>query len=96
MTSTLVCFALEGDQLAGYAVAESHPGGVNVLSLEGDANACRCLLARLVRLAGERDISCMVAMNRTEVHTVLRQQGFTCLGRSTFRGQPSYLFRLKR
>jgi hypothetical protein len=53
----LVAFAAEdGDDLAGFAVAESHASAVQVLALEGGPEARTLLLDRLARLAGDRGI----------------------------------------
>jgi hypothetical protein len=92
----LAFVAREEDQLAGYAVATSNPVLVHILTLEGDGDACRCLLARLVRLAGERDMSGLAPLGRTEVQALLRRLGFTRLSRVIFRGQPSYFYHWSR
>src|SRR5262245_21652040 len=54
----LLAFAAEDEgQFVGLALAESHPRVVKVLAVAGREDACRLLLERLVRLAGERDMS---------------------------------------
>ena len=50
----LLALAAERDaDLVGFAVAESYPEAVHILSLVGDNHACRLLLRRLVMAAGE-------------------------------------------
>src|SRR3954451_17258637 len=49
--------AAEGEVLAGFALARSHPALVHVVELEGSAEACRPLLERLARAAGGRAVS---------------------------------------
>ena len=54
----LVAFVAEeaGGLLAGFAFAESTPRWVHVLALEGEAEARRLLLERLLKAAGEREV----------------------------------------
>jgi len=74
----LLAFAAERDgDFAGLAVAESHPGAVHAFGLEGEPDACCLLLARLVRAAGERDVSVRCPADRPEVPVILEAMGFT-------------------
>ena len=89
----LLAFAAERDgTLTGLAVAESHPRALHILNLEGDADACRLLLARLVKLAGERDVSARCPVARGELQEMLQEWGFEQSGQDTFQGRPSFLY----
>jgi hypothetical protein len=93
----LVAFAArEDEEVAGFAVAESHSNLVHVLNLEGDARACRLLLDRLVRLAGERAVGGWFPVARTDLREMLEGLGFTRICQDEFRGRPSYLYRRGR
>lgn len=71
-----IAFAAERDgELAGFVVAESHPRVVRIVGLEGQAEACRPLLARLQRLAGERYLSVLRPDDR-DVRRVIEERGF--------------------
>jgi len=76
----------EGD-LVGFAVAESRPNLVHVLSLEGYPDTCRRLLGRLVRLAGERDVSASCLSSRPALLAVLEEKGFVRVGQDSFLGR---------
>jgi hypothetical protein len=77
----LVALAAERyEDLAGVAVAESCPRRVHVRCLEGDAEACQFLLDRLVLLAGERDVSCRVPVERRDLRRMLLGLGFVRRG----------------
>src|SRR5262245_31010341 len=74
----LLAFAAERDgDFAGLAVAESHPSAVHAFGLEGEPDACCLLLARLVRAAGERDVSVRCPADRMDVPAILEAMGFT-------------------
>ena len=93
----LVAFAAErDDNLVGFAVAESDPNGVAVLNLEGDIDACRLLLGRLVRLAGERDVTSWCPADRPDVVELLEARGFSRECRDDFLARPSFLYCLYR
>jgi hypothetical protein len=93
----LVAFAAEQDgDLAGFAVAESRPGVVHILNLEGGTDACRLLLSRLVMLAGERDMSGWCPAARSDVVEMLEGSGFDREGEDDFQGRPSHLYRWRR
>jgi len=65
----------EGD-LAAFAVAESHPRVLHVANLEGEPDASRLLLVRLMRLAGERDVSVCCSVERQDLQEVIEEMGF--------------------
>jgi hypothetical protein len=88
----LALAAERGAARLGYAVAESHPQAVHFLDLDGDTETCRALLSRLVRVAGERNMSGWVPRERADVRRLLRRLGFVRLGKGRFRGRPSYLY----
>jgi hypothetical protein len=85
-----VAFAAErGEELVGLAAAESDPGAVHVVLLEGDAPACQALLGRLVKLAGERAVSGWVANDRPEVQRLTERMGFVPVAAAAMGGVPS-------
>ena len=89
----LLGFAAEEDgELAGFAVAESHPRRLEVLNLEGTAPACRLLLHRLVLLAGERDVSGWFPAGRPDVLRMVEEVGFRRQFRDDSQGRPAYLY----
>jgi hypothetical protein len=89
----LLAFAAEEDGiLAGFAIAESQPGGVHVLSLEGDKKACHLLLERLVQLAGERDMTVWCPTTHDYVLDLLEGRGFVRRRQDDFQGRPSFLY----
>jgi hypothetical protein len=68
----LVAFGVEENgQLAGLSIAESRPRGVHILGMEGRTGACLLLLERLVRFAGERDLSAWCPASRPDVRHML-------------------------
>ena len=93
----LVAFAVEENGWpAGFSIAHSGPRGVHIIGLEGRPDACRFLLKRLVRLAGERDLSAWCPAARKDVQGVLDRQGFVRECGGVFQGLPSFLYRLRR
>ena len=93
----LVAFAVEENcMLAGFTIAQSRPRGVHIIGLEGRTDACRFLLKRLVRLAGERDLSAWCPAAREDVQQLLDRQGFVRECGGDFQGRPSFLYRLRR
>jgi hypothetical protein len=78
--------------LAGFALAESSPQVLRVHTLEGPADACRLLLDRLVRAAGERDVSCWYRVSCTAQHRLLEGRGFARLTEGGRGGKPSHLY----
>jgi hypothetical protein len=93
----LLAFAArEGGVAVGFAVAVSHPQGVHVLSLEGTAPACGLLLERLVRAAGERDLSIWCPAERADLRGVLQQRGFAHRGYSDVADPVASLYHLDR
>ena len=92
---TLLAFlAEEAGMAVGLALAESQPRRVHVFIVEGTTDACHLLLGRLVRLAGERDVSVWCPAARIDVRELLEQNGFACQARGDFQGRPSYLYHL--
>jgi hypothetical protein len=89
----LVAFAAErGEELVGLAVAETDAKVVHVAILEGDTNTCHALLDRLVMLAGERDMSGWVPVDRLDVQRLAEQLGFVRVATGDFEGVPSSLY----
>jgi hypothetical protein len=89
----LLALAAERDaDLVGFAVAESVPEVVHILSLVGDAGTCRLLLQRLVMAAGERDVSGWCPIDDFAVRRLLRRVGFVRIEKGRFQGRPSYLY----
>jgi hypothetical protein len=89
----VVAFAAEQDgEPVGFAVAESDPHALHVVELEGDAGTCRVLLDRLVRLAGERDMSGWVPAGRPALRQLVERLGFVRLAGPAPGGSPSFLY----
>ena len=89
----MLAFAAELDaDLVGFAVAESGPEVVHVLSLVGDAGTCRLLLQRVVMAAGERDVSGWCPIDDLAVRRLFRRLGFVRTGKGRFQGRPCYLY----
>src|SRR5271165_3702166 len=72
----LALVAEEDEMYAGLAIAESTPKALHVLKLEGCADACRFLLERLVRMAGERDVSVRCLVNQADMREMFQEKGF--------------------
>jgi L-amino acid N-acyltransferase YncA len=81
----------EGD-LVGWAVAESSPRCLYILRIEGDTDACRLLLGKLVRVAGERDLGGWVAHDRPAVRRLFQRLGFVRGGNGFRDGIPSVFY----
>src|SRR5947209_7632985 len=95
LDGTLLAFVAREDAMAvGLALAESRPRWVHVFLLEGTTDAGHLLLERLVRSAGERDVSVWCPAARMDVRELLEQRGFARLAQGDFLGRPSYLYRL--
>jgi hypothetical protein len=89
----LIAFAAgEGDSPRALVLAEDHAQLVHMAHLEGRADACRLLLDRLVLLAGERDMSALVPVARTEVHALLEESGFVRVGEEDRGGGRCYVY----
>jgi hypothetical protein len=89
----LVAFAAEeGREVVGLAAAETDAKVVHVAILEGDTGACHALLGRLVRLAGERDMSGWVPADRCDVRRMAEHLGFVRVATGDFEGVPSFLY----
>jgi hypothetical protein len=89
----LIVFAAERDgELVGFAVAESCPHRIHVRRLEGDTHTCRRLLGRLVRAAGERDLSGWVPTDRPDLRRMFRRLGFIRGGRGHPEGRPASFY----
>src|SRR4051812_36908695 len=90
---TLLAFVAEVAEVGvGLALAASHPGLVQVFTLEGTADACRLLLERLVRAAAERDVSVWCPAAHIDLRELLEQQGFARQAQGDLLGRPSYLY----
>src|SRR5438132_9867205 len=94
----ILAFVAEGEDggMAGFAVAESHPHLVQILNLEGNTDACRALLERLVRLAGERNMNCWCPTARRDVQSMLEARAFARLYEGEFQDRPSLMYRFER
>src|SRR5262249_13511520 len=89
----LLAFAAEEDgTLLGFTLAETGPKSVHFLDLEGDAGTCRLLLDRLVRAAGERDVSGWVPAARHDLRGLVVRLGFAVQAADDFRGRPCRLY----
>jgi hypothetical protein len=91
----LALVAEEDGELGGFAVAGSGPQAVDVVNLQGTPDACRLLLGRLVRLAGERDVTGRFPA-RTDLRETLGRLGFASRAAGEYRGRPSRLYHLSR
>jgi hypothetical protein len=90
----LLALAAEQDEeLVGFAVAESSPQVLHILTLKGDPNVCRLLLQRLVMLAGERDVSGWFPLDQVEVRKMVERLGFVP---NTFQSEHSCYYRWNR
>jgi hypothetical protein len=86
-----VAFVAEEDGVSvGFAIAESHPKLVHVLYLEGTTAACRLLLDRLVRLAGERKMAGRFRAELPDLLAMLEVAGFKRLFEDEFNGKPTF------
>jgi hypothetical protein len=83
-------------ELVGFAVAESSPRVLYILNLEGDTPACRLLLDSLVLLAGERDMTGWLPLDRPDLHRMAQRLGFVQSQEGDFQGRPSCLYRWDR
>jgi len=72
----LALVAEEDDMYAGLAIAESTPKALHVLKLEGCDDACRLLLERLMRIAGERDVSGRCQADQAGMREMFQAKGF--------------------
>jgi len=88
----LAFLAIRDEAFAGYAVAESNPKVLEILDLDGDTYTCRFLLERLVRLAGERNVSSRCPVTRTDVQKMLHWLGFAWRGVDDGQGWPCHLY----
>jgi hypothetical protein len=88
--SPVAFVAEEEGKMVGFVFAESHPTLVHVLFLEGTAVACRLLLERIVRLAGERNMAGRFPIDRPDLLAILDLAGFKRRFKDEFWGRPSY------
>lgn len=94
---TLLAFIAEQDDMpVGLAIAESHPHVLHVITLEGDSFPCRLLLDRLVRRAGERDVSVWCPADRIDIQAMLDGLGFARQYGDDWQGRPSFLYHWAR
>jgi hypothetical protein len=80
------------EDLIGWAVAGSCPHRLHIRGLEGGTAVCRLLLDRLVRAAGERDLSGWAARDRADVRRMFRRLGFAKGGIGARDGVPSVFY----
>jgi hypothetical protein len=92
----VVLVAQDGGEQEDLGLAASHPGQVQVIYLDGAPRACRLLLDRLVRLAGERDVSMWCPAEQTAIGTMHEEKGFVFLCRDESQCPPPSLYRLRR
>jgi hypothetical protein len=78
--------------LAGFAIAESHPQKVQVLTMAGSVGTCRVLLGRLVKRAGERDISVWCPIAHSDLLEMIEGMGFALQIPNDFEGRMSFLY----
>jgi hypothetical protein len=90
--SLLAFTAAEGEVLAGFVLAKSHPGLVHVVQLEGSAEARRYLLERLARAADRRPLSVWCPHPGDDLRDLLEGSGFTSRERGLCCGRPSLLY----
>jgi hypothetical protein len=89
----LVAFAAENEGVrVGFAAAESDAKAVHVISLEGEADICFLLLRRLVLLAGERDMSGWVPVDRPDLGALFEGLGFFRSAPGEPGGRPSAFY----
>jgi hypothetical protein len=89
----LLVFVAEHDgDLVGLAVADSYPRRIHARRLEGGTGTCHRLFDRLVRAAGERDLSGWVPADRPDLRRLFRRRGFVRVGRGYPEGRPAYLY----
>jgi hypothetical protein len=92
----LLFTAQRGGTPVGFAIASSAPRRLRVAILAGEARAAGPLLDRVMRAAGERDVSVWCAADNAGLRGLLRRRGFARVGQSG-PGEPlSFLYRLRR
>ena len=94
--SFLAFTAQRGGNPVGFAVASSDPRQLRVAALVGEAGAAGPLLDRVVRAAGERDVSVWCPAGHARLRALLRRRGFARVGRSDDGGPPADLYHLSR
>jgi hypothetical protein len=90
--SFLALVAERSGGLAGFAIAESHPQKVQVLTMEGTVGTCRVMLGCLVKRAGERDISVCCPLAHSDLLEMIEGMGFARQVLDDFEGRRSFLF----
>jgi hypothetical protein len=88
----LAVVAEQDGVLVGWAVAESGARFLHVRRLEGHPQACRLLLDRLVRLAGERDLTGWVWADRPELQRLFVRLGFVRQAAAEVGGRPASFY----
>lgn len=86
----------EDDDLVGLTLAESGPKAVDVIALEGDTASCELLLDRLMRLAGERDVSAWCPDDRPDLMALLEVRDFLRQSQHDFPERASHFYYLPR
>jgi hypothetical protein len=93
----LVAFAAEEQgELAAIALAESEPQALHVVAVEGRPDACLLLLERLVRLAGERDVTAWSRDDKPDYQEMLEGLGFSVMDSVKADGRHAFFHRLCR
>jgi hypothetical protein len=92
--SFLALVAERDGGLAGFAIAESHPQKVQVLTMAGDVGTCRVLLGCLVKRTGERELSVWCPAARSDVREMIEGMGFALQIPNDFEDPPSFLYHL--
>jgi hypothetical protein len=88
--------AQRGPDPVGLAVASSTPGRLRVVGPAGEAWAVAPLLDRVMRAAGERDVSVWCAADNAGLRDLLVRRGFLRVGQSE-PGEPlAFLYQLSR
>jgi hypothetical protein len=90
-SSFLALVAELGGGLAGFAIAESHPQKVQVLTMAGNIDTCHVLLCCLVKRAGERDISICCPVAQSDILEMIEGMGFALQLPNDFEGRMSFL-----
>jgi len=83
-------------ELMGFAVTASSPSALHILGLEGVTPVCRVLLNRMVRVAGERDMTAWLPRDRPDIHRMVRRLGFVQRRAGNFQGRPSRYYHWDR
>lgn len=93
----LVAFtANEKDIPVGFCLVSSEPPMVQIIALEGDPKACQLLFERVVRLAGERNVSVWFPTCRKDLGSLAEAFGFVWQRKVICEGVPCHCYLLDR